>query len=345
MDICKVVSSIQNKDKINVCGYLIIKDKKRNNSYYWYCEKRDQLRCRGRATTLFTEDQHYLVKATEHNHAAEASRVKVVKSLNLLKERAQQTTEQPVQVIQRVVAGSSQEICPYLPSRDALRQTVKRVRRTNLPAEPQSLATLIIPENMQITLSGSNFLVRNLNIGDGKVLIFTTSNNINYLSQSSFWIMDGTFKTVPTIFKQLYTIHGSVGSNENSRVMPLVFSLMSNKSEECYKALFQNLINFGDENNLDLQPQFVLTDFKIAAINAVRIEFPGVRNKGCHFHLSQSVYRKVQASGLTAQYASDENLSLFIRHIPALAFLPYNDIPAAFDKLRNNVTRHATRSQ
>ena len=86
MNICEVVSSIRNKDKINVHGYLMIKDKKRNNSYYWHCEKRNQLRCSGRATTLFAEDQHYLVKATEHNHAAEASRIKVVKSLNLLKE-------------------------------------------------------------------------------------------------------------------------------------------------------------------------------------------------------------------------------------------------------------------
>lgn len=214
MDICEVVLSVRNKNKINVHGYLMVNDKKNNNKYYWYCEKRDQLQCSGRAITLFTEDQHHLLKATEHSHAAEASRVKVIKSLNLLKERAQQTTDQPVQVIQNVVASSSQEICPYLPSRDALRQTVKRVRRSNLPAEPQSLANLSIPIDLQVTLRGSNFLVRDLNIGDGKVLIFTTFNNVNYLSQSSFFIMDGTFKTVPTIFKQLYTIHGRIGSDE-----------------------------------------------------------------------------------------------------------------------------------
>ena len=126
---------------------------------------------------------------------------------------------------------------------------------------------------MQIILSGSAFLVKNLNIGDEKVLIFTTFNNVNHLSRSSFWIMDGTFKTVPTIFKQLYTIHGSVGSNKNSQIMPLVFSLMSSKSMEYYQALFQNLINFGDEHDIDLQPQFVLTDFKAASINAVHVEF------------------------------------------------------------------------
>ncbi|CAB4496087.1 hypothetical protein RhiirA5_423253 [Rhizophagus irregularis] len=125
MDICEAVSSIRNKNKINVRGYLMVKDKKRNNSYYWYCEKWDQLRCNERATTMFTKDQHHLVKFTDYNHAADASRVKVVKSLNLLKERAQQTNGQPVQVIQSVLAGSSQEIGSHLPSRDALRQDVK----------------------------------------------------------------------------------------------------------------------------------------------------------------------------------------------------------------------------
>src|SRR6266496_2965182 len=124
MDICEVVSSIRNKDKINVRGYLMVKDKKRNNSYYWYCEKRDQLRCRGRATTLFTEDQYYLVKATEHNYAAEASRVKVVKSLNLLKERAQQTTKHLCKLF-NMLWLVAQEICPYLPLHNALHQIVK----------------------------------------------------------------------------------------------------------------------------------------------------------------------------------------------------------------------------
>lgn len=36
-------------------------------------------------------------------------------------------------------------------------------------------------------------------------------------------------------------------------------------------------------------------------------------------------------------YATDENFSSMIRHIPALAFLPVTEIPAAFDILKNNL--------
>ncbi|CAG8838419.1 587_t:CDS:2, partial [Cetraspora pellucida] len=51
---------------------------------------------------------------------------------------------------------------------------------------------------------------------------------------ASFWIMDGTFKTVLYIFCQLYTIHAPVGSESNSRILPLVYALMTHKSEEMY---------------------------------------------------------------------------------------------------------------
>ncbi|EXX52466.1 hypothetical protein RirG_252840 [Rhizophagus irregularis DAOM 197198w] len=50
-----------------------------------------------------------------------------MKTIKLLKERSQQTNDNPVQVIQSIVAGTSQDVHPYLPSRDALRQTVKRI--------------------------------------------------------------------------------------------------------------------------------------------------------------------------------------------------------------------------
>jgi len=56
--------------------------------------------------------------------------------------------------------------------------------------------------------------------------------------------------------------------------------------------------NILDEHDIQLQPQFILTDFEQAAINAARAEFQGVQNKVCHFHLAQSVYRRIQTNGL-----------------------------------------------
>ena len=93
-NVCEEVLSTHNKVKINVQGYLMIKDKNRKNIFYWKCEKRKTLQCHGRATTMLSEGQHHLMKVSDHNHAAEASRVNVVRSLSLLKEHAQQTNDQ-----------------------------------------------------------------------------------------------------------------------------------------------------------------------------------------------------------------------------------------------------------
>lgn len=76
-------------------------------------------------------------------------------------------------------------------------------------------------------------------LGEDKILVFSTVSNIQKLSQSIFWIIDGTFKTVPTIFTQLYTIHAQVGYGDNSRVLPLVYVLMTSKREQCYSQMYQ----------------------------------------------------------------------------------------------------------
>jgi hypothetical protein len=79
-----------------------------------------------------------------------------------------------------------------------------------------------------------------------------------------------------------------------------------------------------------------------AAINASSSEFPGVNNKGCFFHLSQSGWRKIQEYGLASQYGTDEYLNFMLRNLFALAFLPADDIPDAFDILKPEIPSDAS---
>ena len=98
--ICEQVSSTHNKTKINVNGFLMVKNRNRGNLYYWCCEKRKSLNCKGWANTELIEGQHFLRSTIDHSHAAEASRIDVVKSINAIKRKAQETNDQPVQIIQ-----------------------------------------------------------------------------------------------------------------------------------------------------------------------------------------------------------------------------------------------------
>ena len=50
--------------------------------------------------------------------------------------------------------------------------------------------------------------------------------------------------------------------------------------------------------------------------------------------MKQSDWRKIQSCGLATRYGNDEQFSLMLRHLFALAFLPSNEIPEAFNTLK-----------
>lgn len=86
------------------------------------------------------------------------------------------------------------------------------------------------------------FLLKETNISGDKILLFGTYFNLKKLGYAPFLIMDCIFKTVSTVFKQLYIIHAPIGPHEMSRLLPLVYMLMSRKNTECYTQLFRNLL-------------------------------------------------------------------------------------------------------
>ena len=130
--------------------------------------------------------------------------------------------------------------------------------------------------------------------------------------------MDGTFKCVPLIFSQLYTILARVGEE----VIPAVFSLLPTKTKEQYQALFDVLV----DRCPDLKPEVIHSDFEIGAIHAAQSRFPDASVEGCFFHLCQNVYRRVQDGGLQERYATDAAFSLKIRMLTALAFVRQADL-------------------
>ncbi|CAF1369872.1 unnamed protein product [Adineta ricciae] len=335
----ELVKSTRNNLKINIDGFLYVKDKNRNDTYYWICERKGKKsgKCTARAVTICVGTQHKIHKfdANEHNHAAEASRFFSLKACNQMKELAEITNDAPVQIITNVIAKTPRDIQPCLPKKNALRQQIKRAKRLcDEETEPKSLNEFTLPDIYSTTLSGLSF-AKDIIHGTERILLFTTTENLRWLQEAKFWIMDGTFKTVPTLFRQLYSIHAPAGGNVNFQIVPLVYALMSLKSEELYQRLFQTLNELAEENNLELNPQFILTDFEKGSINGIKSEFPGAQSKGCHFHLGQLVYRHVQDAGLAKTYGNDEKFSLLIRHIPALAFLDPLEIPDAFDAIKD----------
>ena len=156
------------------------------------------------------------------------------------------------------------------------------------------------------------------------MLIYATRNFLTILSKSNNWYCDGTFKVVPEVFFQLYTIHGDLGG----LTLTCVYILLLNKEETTYDAAFQKLF----ELEPGLNPMSIMIDFEKVAINALENNFISVIN-GCFFHLSQKLYRKVQAEGLSRNYQEIPEFALKIKMLPILAFIPEMDVINCFNLL------------
>ena len=83
----------------------------------------------------------------------------------------------------------------------------------------------------------------------------------------------------------------------------------------------------------DARPTHLIVDFEKAAIDAFARHYPPTQIKGCFFHLTQNIWRKVQEFGLQKKYQEDPIFALQIRMIPALAFAPQSDVPELFNQL------------
>jgi len=123
--------------------------------------------------------------------------------------------------------------------------------------------------------------------GNDKMLISSTERNLDILSCATDWAMDVTFDAAPMLFTQVYSIHATF----MERTLPLVYALLPNKNQATYQTLFAEIKNLTRQN---ARPERVITDFELAAMNGFSQEYPNVQQRGCFFHFSQNVYRRIQ---------------------------------------------------
>lgn len=149
---------------------------------------------------------------------------------------------------------------------------------------------------------------------------------------------DGTFKSVPRLFFQLYTVHGIVGSH----VFPLVFCLCSRKTEETYTIIFNHLKEHARRLGLRFAPDRVSMDFERASMNAVHNVLPEADCSGCLFHWAQNLMKKAGEFGLKAAYENPNHpdhreVKRSINTLLGLPFIPLEDIVEVFVELRNTI--------
>ena len=87
------------------------------------------------------------------------------------------------------------------------------------------------------------------------------------LRLSDFWLADGTFKTAPPLFTQVYVVHALRGGPQPMRdghLLPSLFVLLPNKTEATYRRMWEQIPTLCSL----AQPREMLLDFEKAAINS-----------------------------------------------------------------------------
>ena len=83
-----------------------------------------------------------------------------------------------------------------------------------------------------------NFLRHDINQNNARHLIFMTEKQLEIMSTSKVWYLDGTFRIINRPFQQLFGIHCFVKSGDHIKQFPVCFVFMTNRRYEDYIALF-----------------------------------------------------------------------------------------------------------
>lgn len=287
-----IVPTNKGKKKLCVDGFFYyLENVSKKQSFNWVCADKTKFKYKSRIITTVIMEQHSIAKTTsEHSHEPSAADQDVFQANKKVKRLARKSCMSSTQIIQRSIIETPSCSRNYLPTIEAQKAKIKRVRK-NIPRfkEPERIQDIDIPINLYV-LEGELFVLSEKQVGNDLIIILGTKSSLNLLCQSDCWIMDGTFDVVPTIMRQLFSIHGRV----ESHIIPLVFCLMSKKTLALYKEFFEELKKIALQYSLNLQPNRIICDFEKAIISSVKLCFPEANLRGCFFHFGQILWRKVQ---------------------------------------------------
>src|SRR5690606_34190195 len=101
-----------------------------------------------------------------------------------------------------------EETAAEMPSYWSCHTILYRERRRHLPPNPKTADEINVVEQFAHTLSGENFLQADDSTTGHRILVFSSETSLKRICCSSTCFGDGTFKSCPAIFYQLYIISG-----------------------------------------------------------------------------------------------------------------------------------------
>ena len=369
--------------QLHIDGYIYVRSRVAKERVYWDCRLLRRGTCTARAITSDPSDGGNIEvfkgpDGSKHDHPPNREETTAEVIIERVKRKAvAHPADPPARILRAELQGVSADVLSQLPAQPALLRTMRRKRTDLTPANPKKLSQLRdIPDEYKSTLLGERFLLFDSGPPDEsdesedesdddvveeagvqeeeqppRTIVFATRKNLELLCESQIWFVDGTFKAAPRLFAQVFTISGlrkrtSNRAREEVVALPFVYALLSGKQKERYEEVLVAVRDAINGLGMPCAPGKILMDFEEGIIKACAKVFPGVPRSCCFFHLSQIVYRRVQANGLQAQYndPDDRSMKKYIHMLLAVAFVPTADVPTAVRRLRREFSTSPARS-
>lgn len=296
----------------------------KDGNVIWRCSKRRSAKCNA---LIFTKGE-VVVKHQEPNHCHEGnlSQSLARRAVGEMKSRLMDNLATPSTSQTAVMNSLPDNVLMALPKRASLSRVLRRFRQKHAGPDGEVMPPIPLDTTFEIPDRFRNFVVFDSGPGDSRILLFGCKELLDGLARAAMWLADGTFKVVPALVFQLYSIHFQLAEGINPAG---IYCLLPDKTRHTYDRLLEALVGLIPTAH----PTQILTDFESAAMQAFKHRFAGATITGCYFHLSQSILRKVNEVGLKAVYETDNNVREFVRSVAALAHVPVSDVPDAFDQL------------
>lgn len=292
---------------------------------YWRCTVKgckSRVKTDGQVTTTLTA-------VTNHNHDRDYRTTEKTILRAAVKRRAEaDVSERPAKIMKSELLQMEEA---NLVHKDIInvRRSIYRQRRKQLPKLPKTREDVhrILNNDFHPTTSkGEKFVLHN-DDGTG-IIIFSTDSNLKELCSAHVeeLFVDGTFKSCPPQFSQIYSIH----CLSNDIYCPLVFCLLPSKTQETYKNMWKAILSLCRERSLSLQCRQFSMDFEKAAMTALKTLIPDAIVKACNFHLGQALHRKIQQLGLGHEFQTKNEVGKWLTYTFGLSSLDPSEVEDSF---------------
>ena len=261
-------------------GFMYQKCKKNvDDDHYKCCLARvASTHCKS-SLNLSKDETHVTRPPTAHNHPRPIQAAPIIKRLrNNIKVRVMaETKNKPYTILLEEVGKACRdeglqintETAKLIPNFKQMSRTLYTLRSQEKPSEPVDTDDIDLTDDKYILTNDMKRYKLFDTLDAQRMICYSSNVGLEILSKSKEWHADGTFKSAPRKYKQVYHIHAWL--NGHMYLCAKIF--LKNKDELSYDRMLQLLKSNALDAGFDLKPDKVTVDFEQAAINSFKNVF------------------------------------------------------------------------